>query len=62
MVLDIEKYQMDIHDASGLAKKQVGSRKVTTKEVQRSLTCGFISTLREDIVIEPELTIYHSPW
>lgn len=39
MVLDIERYQMDLDDTQGLAQKQVGSRKVMRKEVERSLQC-----------------------
>ncbi|KAJ5570525.1 Peptidase C19 ubiquitin carboxyl-terminal hydrolase 2 [Penicillium hispanicum] len=37
MVLNLDKYQMDLGDESGLAAKQVGSRKVTGKEIERSL-------------------------
>ncbi|KAJ5082842.1 hypothetical protein N7532_011885 [Penicillium argentinense] len=44
MVLDIEKYQMDMSDVQSLAQKKVGSRKVTAKEVERSLK--FIRELR----------------
>ncbi|CAI7568146.1 unnamed protein product [Penicillium glandicola] len=36
MVLDFERFQMDLDDEENLAKKQVGSRKVTKKEVERS--------------------------
>lgn len=49
MVLDIEKYQMDLNDVAGLAKKKVGSRKVTGKEVQRSLTCMFLTAMSSSL-------------
>lgn len=39
MVLDIERYQMDLSDEKSVAQKQVGSRKVVMKEVERSLKC-----------------------
>lgn len=38
MVLDFEKFKMTINDES-LSKKQVGSRKVSQKEVERSQKC-----------------------
>lgn len=41
MVLDIERYQMDLDDEKSLAQKQVGSRKVVKKEVERSLRCEY---------------------
>ncbi|KAJ5168059.1 uncharacterized protein N7482_003653 [Penicillium canariense] len=44
MVLNIEKYQMDLTDESSVAQKQVGSRKVARKEVERSLK--FLGELR----------------
>lgn len=59
MVLDVEKYQMDLSDESGLANKKVGSRKVTAKEVQRSLTCAFIPAIHGRF--DMKLTIDHSP-
>jgi ubiquitin carboxyl-terminal hydrolase 25/28 len=49
MVLDIEKHQMDLNDIPGLANKKVGSRKVTGKEVQRSLTCRFIMAIARSL-------------
>ncbi|KAJ5440824.1 Peptidase C19 ubiquitin carboxyl-terminal hydrolase 2 [Penicillium cf. griseofulvum] len=36
LVLDFERFQMDLDDEENLAKKQVGSRKVTKREVERS--------------------------
>ncbi|CAG8129565.1 unnamed protein product [Penicillium olsonii] len=48
MVLDFESFQMDLGDMESLAKKQVGSRKVTKKEVERSIR--FLGELR---------TLYH---
>lgn len=59
MVLDIEKYQMDMNDESGLAKKKVGSRKVTAKEVQRSLTC--LSIMMISRCFDMMLTTNRSP-
>ncbi|CAI7606909.1 unnamed protein product [Penicillium pancosmium] len=51
MVLDIEKHQMDLNDIPGLANKKVGSRKVTGKEVQRSLTfLGELRTLFQNMI------------
>ncbi|CAI7583871.1 unnamed protein product [Penicillium palitans] len=44
LVLDFERFQMDLDDEENLAKKQVGSRKVTKKEVERSQR--FLSELR----------------
>ncbi|CAG8029470.1 unnamed protein product [Penicillium salamii] len=44
MVLDLERFQMDLGDMESLAKKQVGSRKVTKKEVERSMR--FLNELR----------------
>ncbi|KAJ5268298.1 hypothetical protein N7524_005757 [Penicillium chrysogenum] len=44
LVLDYERFQMDLNDEESLAKKQVGSRKVTKKEVERSQR--FLSELR----------------
>lgn len=41
MVLDLESFKMDLKDSASLAKKQVGSRKVTIKEVERSQKCMF---------------------
>lgn len=41
MVMHFEKHQMDVNDESSLAQKQVGSRKVAKKEVERSLKCKF---------------------
>lgn len=41
MVLGIERYQMDLDDEKALAQKQVGSRKVSKNEVERSLKCEF---------------------
>jgi len=42
MVLDFENFQMNVDDEDSLAKKQVGSRKVTKKEVERSIRCKFL--------------------
>lgn len=39
MVLASEGHLMDLSDDSSLAKKQVGSRKVNEKEIERSLKC-----------------------
>ncbi|QQK46032.1 Peptidase C19, ubiquitin carboxyl-terminal hydrolase 2 [Penicillium digitatum] len=36
LVLDYERFQMDLNDEENLARKQVGSRKVSKKEVERS--------------------------
>ncbi|KAJ5504111.1 Peptidase C19 ubiquitin carboxyl-terminal hydrolase 2 [Penicillium fimorum] len=44
LVLDFEHFQMDLNDEETLAKKQVGSRKVTKKEVERSQR--FLNELR----------------
>ncbi|KGO65772.1 Peptidase C19, ubiquitin carboxyl-terminal hydrolase 2 [Penicillium italicum] len=44
LVLDFERFQMDLNDEENLAKKQVGSRKVTKKEVERSQR--FLNELR----------------
>ncbi|OQE96419.1 hypothetical protein PENNAL_c0001G03802 [Penicillium nalgiovense] len=44
LVLDYERFQMDLNDEESLAKKQVGSRKVTKKEVERSQR--FLNELR----------------
>ncbi|KAJ5482876.1 hypothetical protein N7539_006322 [Penicillium diatomitis] len=44
MVLHYENHQMDVNDDEGISKKQVGSRKVAKKEVERSLK--FMSELR----------------
>ncbi|OOQ82320.1 putative ubiquitin carboxyl-terminal hydrolase [Penicillium brasilianum] len=44
MVMHFEKYQMDVNDESSMARKQVGSRKVAKKEVERSLK--FLGELR----------------
>lgn len=44
MVLGIERYQMDLEDEGALAQKQVGSRKVVKKEVERSLKCEYHDT------------------
>lgn len=41
MVLEYERFQMDLDDEQSLANKQVGSRKVTKKEVERSQRCKF---------------------
>lgn len=41
MVLDFERFQMDLNDEESLVKKQVGSRKVTKKEIERSMQCKF---------------------
>jgi ubiquitin carboxyl-terminal hydrolase 25/28 len=41
MVLDFETFQVDLEDEESLANKQVGSRKVTKKEVERSIRCKF---------------------
>lgn len=43
MVLDFERFQMDLNDEQGLANKQVGSRKVSKKEVERSQGCESIN-------------------
>jgi ubiquitin carboxyl-terminal hydrolase 25/28 len=43
MVLNFERYQMDVNDELSIAQKQVGSRKVAKKEVERSLKCKFLS-------------------
>ncbi|KAJ5898876.1 Peptidase C19 ubiquitin carboxyl-terminal hydrolase 2 [Penicillium taxi] len=43
LVLNIDQYKMDVTDEQSLENKQVGSRKVTMKEVKRSLT--FLSSL-----------------
>ena len=45
LVLNIDKYQMDLTQESSLAVKQVGSRRVTEKEIERSLRCEFSSCL-----------------
>lgn len=45
MVLDIEKHQMDLNDEKSVFQKQVGSRKVAKKEVERSLK--FLGELRD---------------
>lgn len=39
MVLSLEKFQMDMGNATSLVEKKVGSRKVAGKEIQRSLRC-----------------------
>ena len=39
LVLNVDKYQMDMNDEASLAAKQVGSRKVSRKEIERSLKC-----------------------
>ncbi|KAJ6149237.1 Peptidase C19 ubiquitin carboxyl-terminal hydrolase 2 [Penicillium samsonianum] len=44
LILDFERFQMDLNDEETLAKKQVGSRKVTKKEVERSQR--FLTELR----------------
>ncbi|KAJ5505581.1 Peptidase C19 ubiquitin carboxyl-terminal hydrolase 2 [Penicillium expansum] len=44
LVLEFERFQMDLNDEENLAKKQVGSRKVTKKEVERSQR--FLNELR----------------
>ncbi|KAJ5334160.1 hypothetical protein MYU51_004635 [Penicillium brevicompactum] len=44
MVLDFERFQMDLNDEESLVKKQVGSRKVTKKEIERSMQ--FLRELR----------------
>lgn len=44
MVLGFERYQMDLDDEAALAQKQVGSRKVVKKEVERSLKCEYDET------------------
>ncbi|KAJ5972050.1 uncharacterized protein N7479_001968 [Penicillium vulpinum] len=44
LVLEFERFQMDPNDEEGLAKKQVGSRKVTKTEVERSQR--FLNELR----------------
>ncbi|KAJ5779593.1 hypothetical protein N7457_007313 [Penicillium paradoxum] len=49
MVLDFERFQMDLDDVTALANKLVGSRKISKKEVERSL--GFLKELR---------TLFHS--
>jgi ubiquitin carboxyl-terminal hydrolase 25/28 len=41
MVLDFQTHQMDLDDEESLANKQVGSRKVSKKEVERSIRCKF---------------------
>jgi ubiquitin carboxyl-terminal hydrolase 25/28 len=43
MVLNFERFQMDVNDESSIAQKQVGSRKVAKKEVERSLKCKLLS-------------------
>lgn len=40
LVLDFEKYKMSI-DAESLAKKRVGSRNVSLKEIQRAQRCQY---------------------
>ncbi|KAJ6171755.1 Peptidase C19 ubiquitin carboxyl-terminal hydrolase 2 [Penicillium chermesinum] len=44
MVLSLEKYQMDMNDVTALVEKKVGSRKVTGKEIERSMR--FLRELR----------------
>ncbi|KAI3166891.1 hypothetical protein DTO039G3_6158 [Penicillium roqueforti] len=44
LVLDFERFQVDLNDEENLANKQVGSRKVTKKEVERSQR--FLNELR----------------
>ncbi|KAJ6126749.1 hypothetical protein N7523_002361 [Penicillium sp. IBT 18751x] len=44
MVLDFEKHQMDLNDEQSVSQKQVGSRKVAKKEIERSLK--FLGELR----------------
>jgi ubiquitin carboxyl-terminal hydrolase 25/28 len=46
MVLDLERFQVDLDDEEGLANKQVGSRKVTKNEVERSQRCEFLCRRR----------------
>lgn len=58
MVLDIERYQMDLDDEKGMAQKQVGSRKVAKKEVERSLRC---ESVRCDICDDSFKLIISSP-
>lgn len=46
LILDFERFQMDLNDEETLAKKQVGSRKVTKKEVERSQRCELLCRCR----------------
>lgn len=41
LVLHVEKHQMDMNNLASIVEKKVGSRKVTRKEIERSLRCGF---------------------
>jgi ubiquitin carboxyl-terminal hydrolase 25/28 len=64
LVLHFEKHQMDVNDESTMARKQVGSRKVAKKEVERSLKCKFLSWSFQapwaELLIR--MLIIYSPW
>lgn len=46
MVLSVEKFQMNLDNATSLVEKKVGSRKVAGKEIERSLRCKSFSDLK----------------
>lgn len=64
LVLHFEKHQMDVNDESTMARKQVGSRKVAKKEVERSLKCKFLPWSFQVICTELliRMLIIYSPW
>ncbi|KAJ5606404.1 hypothetical protein N7510_009185 [Penicillium lagena] len=58
MVLDFETFQMDLNDQASLDHKQVGSRKVMKKEVERSLRfLRELRTLFNDMITSPQSSV-----
>lgn len=58
MVLDIEKHQMDLNDEKSVVHKQVGSRKVAKKEVERSLKfLGELRNLFHDMISSTQSSV-----
>lgn len=54
LVLHVEKHQMDMNNLASIVEKKVGSRKVTGKEIERSLRCrlsGIVLSLKECLLI-----------
>jgi ubiquitin carboxyl-terminal hydrolase 25/28 len=60
LVLDYERFQMDLDDEKSLAMKQVGSRKVTKKEVERSQRCKLLLSVLMAMSLELTLS-FRSP-
>ncbi|KAJ5086845.1 hypothetical protein NUU61_008152 [Penicillium alfredii] len=58
MVLDYENFQLDLDDQETLEKKQVGSRKVVKKEVERSQRfLGELRVLFQDMITSPQSAV-----